>query len=448
MFAVFSILAITSHSACAVLRVVPNQLLASNLTEATAYMGASREMGHSIPSTRLPPAPTKQLRPRRRIVHWWFIIPTACPKATLSPLTGGGKSRHNPHHCPGKSAWGWYGEGANRVKSEGAELMRVMPGRFLGMCLLLAAGGWLVPVVSPALVHGQDQAYTPLRGRWQAVELVDDGRVIPQDAIHTWIPSGDQFEVIDNTFVFTSSADGQRHARTFDVDATRYPREINFRADGQLYAHGIYQLDQGRCVICAATSNGVARPNEFSAPKGSRRVLLVLKHPADAVRLGEQPATAAPQVAPQAAPPATAAPQAAPPAAIEISKLPPPPDLRSPPGNTGKLLTDAEVVRMLLGTWRYNDAYGDFFLTLDSNGAFNTFRETATTSAFQQVFVRAPVSLGTWSLNNGLLTFRCTASVQRDRINQQIPYAVRSISENDLIFVDSRGQVAKAVKVR
>ena len=103
---------------------------------------------------------------------------------------------------------------------------------------------------------------------------------------------------------------------------------------------------------------------------------------------------------------------------------------------------------MLLGTWKYNDAYGDFFLTLDKNGSFWTFRETATTSAFQQVFVRAPVSSGTWDLNNGQLTFRCTASVQRDRINQQAPYTVRSISENDSIFLDLRGQVAKAVKVR
>ena len=101
-----------------------------------------------------------------------------------------------------------------------------------------------------------------------------------------------------------------------------------------------------------------------------------------------------------------------------------------------------------MATWKYNDAYGDFFLTLADNGTFWTFRETATTSAFQQVFVRAPVSSGTWVLSNGQLTFRCTASVQRDRINQQAPYAVRSISENDLIFVDARGQVAKAVKVR
>lgn len=312
--------------------------------------------------------------------------------------------------------------------------MGAMLGRFLGTYLLLAGGWWLVPVISPALVRGQDQAYASLRGRWQAVELVDDGRVIPQDAIHTWMPSGGQVEVIDDTFVFTSSADGQRHARTFEVEATRYPCEINLRADGRLYAHGIYKLDEGRWVICAAPTSQVARPADFSAPQGSRRVLLVLKRAADAARPGGEP-------------PAASATGASPPAMIELSKLPSPPDLRSPPGNTGKLLTDADVLGMLLGTWKYKDAYGDFFLTLDRSGTFSTFRESAKTSAFQQVFVRAPVSSGTWVLNNGQLTFRCTASVQRDRINQQVPLMVRSISENDLIFMDSRGRVHKALKV-
>ena len=333
--------------------------------------------------------------------------------------------------------------------------MGMMPGRFLGTYLLLAGGWFLGPVIAPSLVRGQDAAYVPLRGQWQAVELVDDGRVIPQEAIPTWIPAGGQLEVIDNTIVFTSSADGQRHSRTFDVDATRYPREINFRADGRLYAHGIYQLDQGRWVICAAPTTELARPTDFAAPQGSRRVLLVLKRPADAARpAAEQPAASAAQPSPPAAGAAQASPPAAndlsklPPPPIDLSKMPPPPDLRSPPGNTGKLLTDAEVLRMLLGTWKYKDAYGDFFLTLDSKGTFNTFRETATTSAFQQVFVRAPVSSGTWSLNNGQLTLRCTASVQGDRVNQQVPLMVRSVSENDLIFVDLRGQVGKAVKVR
>lgn len=300
-----------------------------------------------------------------------------------------------------------------------------------------------MPAFFPALVRGQDAAYAALRGRWQAVELVDDGRVIPQDAIHTWIPTGGQFEVIDNAIVFTSSVDGQRRARTFEIDATRYPCEINVRADGRLYGHGIYQLDQGRWVICAAPADGVPRPTDFSASQGSRRVLLVLTRLPDAPRPGGGPPAAG---AGQTAPSAVAAP-VAPPAAGNLSALPPPPDLRAPPATTGRLLTDAEVRRMLVATWKYNDAYGDFFLTLADNGSFWTYRETATTSAFQQVFVRAPVSSGTWELNNGQVTFRCTASAHRDRINQQAPYAVRAISESDLIFEGAWGQVAKAVKV-
>lgn len=350
---------------------------------------------------------------------------------------------------------------------------------------LLSVGGLLAVVIVPALAYGQDAATASLRGRWQAVEMVDDGRVIPQEAIPTWIPSGGQVEVIDNTFVFNSTADGQRHARTFDVDATRYPYQINLRNEGQVYAHGIYQIDQGRLVICAAPVSA-ARPTDFSSPKSSQRVLLVLKRSGDGIRpAGEPPAgTALPAgTAPTAntAPPAGTAPislppgigktvptsaaatSASPPSGLELPKLPPelpklsgtelpklppPPDLRSVPGTTGRLLTDAEVIQMILGTWKYKDAYGDFFLTLDSRGTFNTYREAATTSAFQQVFVRAPVSSGTWVLNNGQLTFRVTTSVNRDRINQQAPYAVRSVSQNDLIFMDARGQVVKGIKVR
>jgi uncharacterized protein (TIGR03067 family) len=320
---------------------------------------------------------------------------------------------------------------------------------------LVISGAWLLATNSPALSLGDDQATALLRGRWQAIELVDDGRVIPPEIIPTWIPTGGPVEVIDNTIVFTSSVDGQRHARSFEVDATRYPCEINFRADGRLYAHGIYQLDQGRLVICAIHIDRGPRPTDFSAQAGSRRVLLVLKHPADtAPPAGGQPPAGTARVLPpvvdvsKALTAATSGKQAAVPAPTEVIKLPPPPDLRSLPGTTGKLLTDAEVQQLILGTWKYKDAYGDYFLTLDKTGTFNTYRETATTSAFQQVFVRAPVSSGSWTLTNGQLTFRCTSSVEQDRVNQQHPFAVRSVSENDMIFTDARGQVIKGVKIR
>lgn len=329
--------------------------------------------------------------------------------------------------------------------------MRSIQRPSLGTYFLLASGLWLVAVTIPAFA--EDQASAPLRGRWQAVELVDDGRVIPEEAIPTWMPTGGQIEVIDNAFVFTSPSDGQRHARTFEVDATRYPCEINFREEGRSFAHGIYQIDQGRWVICASPIS-TARPTDFSASKGSQRVLIVLKRPADSVRTGgAQPTTTTVQIPPPPAdvkvvPTVTAVTKGSLPGALDLSKLPPPPDLRNVPGTTGKILTDAEVLKMILGTWKYKDAYGDFYLALDSKGTFNTYRETAKTSTFQQVFVRAPISSGVWTLKNGQLTLRCTTSVHLDRVNQMAPYAVRSVSDNDVIFTDTRGLAIKGVKVR
>src|SRR4029079_6030810 len=96
----------------------------------------------------------------------------------------------------------------------------------------------------------QDAAYTELKGNWQAVEMVDNGRVITADAIPTWMPSGGRVEIVANSSVFTSPKDGQRHARTFSVDATTYPRQLNILDGNNVFGQGIYQIDNGRLIIC------------------------------------------------------------------------------------------------------------------------------------------------------------------------------------------------------
>ena len=71
---------------------------------------------------------------------------------------------------------------------------------------------WIVGiyVLAGNPVIAQDQGYGELKGTWQAIELVDNGRVIPSEAIPGWLPSGGKIEVIDNSIVFTSPKDGQR----------------------------------------------------------------------------------------------------------------------------------------------------------------------------------------------------------------------------------------------
>jgi uncharacterized protein (TIGR03067 family) len=293
---------------------------------------------------------------------------------------------------------------------------------------LLKTDLWIIgaALCASTAAAAPDQGYQELRGTWQAIELVDNGRVIPAEAIPGWVPSGGRMEIVDNTMVFTSPKDGQRHARVFSIDATTYPRQLNVLDKDQVAGHGIYRFDDGRLIVCLSSATGTPRPSEFSAREGSQRMLMVL------VRPDSKPTSATNQ--PQAA--STSAILSLPASTKNVSLAHPP----------TKPLSNSDVGALLPGTWKCKDLYGDFFITLDKRGTYSTYRESVETSALQKVFRKLPVSSGTWKLNNGQVVLRCTSAVHADRIYKSFPFTVRSVTPTELEFVDFAGNVSKAVR--
>jgi uncharacterized protein (TIGR03067 family) len=279
-----------------------------------------------------------------------------------------------------------------------------------------------------------DPAYQELQGPWQVVELVDNGRVIPADVIPSWLPSGGRMELLDNAIVFTAPKDGQRHARVYSLDATTYPRQINIIEQNKIYGHGIYRMDDGRLIVCLSPPPETPRPMEFSAPEGSRRVLMVLARPK------VEPTT-----------PATPAKTVS---TTTVLNLPPPPAVPAAPVAPAapqpgtQALTNADVQKLLPGNWKFNDTHGAFYLTLDKKGVFSTYRESVETSAYQKVFRKLPLSSGTWKLNNGQVVLTCTSSVFADRVYKTFPFTIRSVSATDLSFVDYAGNQGKATRAQ
>jgi uncharacterized protein (TIGR03067 family) len=269
---------------------------------------------------------------------------------------------------------------------------------------------------------GADAEYRRLQGRWQIVELVDNGRVIAASRIQEWLPSGGRLEVVDNTLLFTSPLDGQKTAKSFTLDPAVYPNQITVAARETIQGAGIYRFDGERLVVCLANPQFAARPQDFSARVGSHRMLMTLERSDQPPRNGS------------ASRPGLA--------------LPPPPERVPQPGVAGRVLTDAEVCSSLLGTWRLNDGQGLLDVTFFSNGAFQGQREANQVSTFHSVFAPAPISSGQWTVRQGQLMLQITASSRLERVNQQMQFAVRSVSGSDLIFVDYLGRVGKAVKVR
>src|ERR1700760_3987665 len=112
-----------------------------------------------------------------------------------------------------------------------------------------------------------------LKGNWQAVELVDNGRVIAPEAIPGWLPSGGRIEILDNSIAFTSPKDGKRYSRVFFVDGRAYPPHFNVFDDGKLSGQGIYRIEDGRLIVCLSPASAAQRPTDFSARDNSQRAM-------------------------------------------------------------------------------------------------------------------------------------------------------------------------------
>lgn len=282
--------------------------------------------------------------------------------------------------------------------------------RSAAIALIMAGLALAVPSV-PA--QEKDADVSRLQGKWEVVELVEDGKVIPKDAIQEWLPSGGKFEISENAIIIHSPGDGKRHVKLFAIDATQSPKGLDIVTKEGKDAIGIFRFDDKRVILCLADADD-PRPTDFSAKEGSKRVLMTLQRPAAAA----------------ATPPAEPAPK------------------KPPQGIAGVVLTDAEVQSLLKGTWRYLDNAGALYAIFSGDGTFRTVREVPQLRVFQKAFVQTPISAGTWKVHNGQLLLHITSSLHADRVNQTFPFAIRSISDKDFIFVDYMGRVGQAARVR
>jgi uncharacterized protein (TIGR03067 family) len=316
--------------------------------------------------------------------------------------------------------------------------MHVVTNRSLLSFVLLPA---LVFVVLPTVVRAAptavDTELERVRGQWRVIELVENGQEIPDDQMQYWLPGGGQLEIVDYTILFESPLGGAKTTREFRIDPTSYPKKITIKNKDTETGKGIYKFDGGKLVICISRDVSSV-PNEFTAPKDSACALIVLEK-------NDPNNSATPKGAPRpvhANPPdmsqwKSAEPTPAPAAAVVPAG-----------GVTSRVLTDAEVREMTVGTWRMTDNEGSVDLSYGVDGTFQSYRYYRMMQNFQEVFVPTPISSGTWQISNGRLITHVTASSRVGMAGQTMMPAVRSISQSDLILVDNFGRVTRAVRVR
>ncbi len=277
----------------------------------------------------------------------------------------------------------------------------------------------ILVIASPVFAQDQSPEFKEFQGHWQVESLVENGNVIPKEAIKDWLPSGGRVEIIENAIIFKSRLDGKKHAKVFSVDATTYPKSIKIISPDEKASTGIYRFDEGRLVICIVHPDEAKQPEDFSARTGSKRMLMVLK-----------------RTTPKAQEPLTTI------KSRTISAKP------KQEGQAARILTDAEVSKRLVGDWRMNDSVGHLYIKFNANGTFSTVREYQQLRLFHKSFVQTPSSSGTWSVKNGTMTAHILSSIRIERVNQLLSFSIRSISNKDMIFVDHWGRIESAIKIR
>lgn len=276
---------------------------------------------------------------------------------------------------------------------------------------MIVGGLMLMACVWQVVASDKGADLDKLQGKWEVVELVEDGKVIPRSAIEEWLPSGGKFQIEDNAVVFVSPHDGKKHVRLFALDQTQSPKGIDLQTKSRKDAVGIYRIDAEQVVLCLIDPLDGDRPTEFNSKAGSNRILMTLQRPG-----AKKSATATEQKADES--------------------------------KSVKLLSDAEASKLLVGVWKYSDSIGALVLVVEENGTFHTTREVQEIRLFQKVFVQSPVSAGKWSIKNGTITFHVTGSVHRDRVDDRFQFSLRSINEKEMLFVDFLGHAGRAVKVK
>ncbi len=141
--------------------------------------------------------------------------------------------------------------------------------------LTAVAVGLLVCAGAPAGEGKKDKA--ALQGVWKVVTVEERGNAKEDNEGHEVVIKGDEFTLKrgDETII----------KATIKLDPTKSPKQIDLKITesrggkhvGET-AEGIYELkkDQLKCCIMEPGSGG-ARPTEFSAPEGTKQVVVTLK---------------------------------------------------------------------------------------------------------------------------------------------------------------------------
>lgn len=251
---------------------------------------------------------------------------------------------------------------------------------------------------------GDDAA--KLQGSWRITALIEDGTLVSPETIRTRYAQDALFTISGNTIVFRTPGSLQTRTLLFVLNDKATPKTLDLAGTEKTSGKGIYLLAGDVLMICLGEPGVKNRPVDFSADKGEPFVLMTLNRVKDA------------------------------PAAAKNLPVPPPQPARK---------TDADIRKILTGSWGHQDDTWVNTLSLNPDGTFSSTRTYK--KSFGKLFNPNVRSSGTWKLDEGILICRITASTNKDVANQIFSYRIYSVTPTELLLVDQSGNLRREFRM-
>lgn len=267
---------------------------------------------------------------------------------------------------------------------------------------------WTPSVLFLTLSLGAAQTTEPanLQGTWRITALVDNGSVLSNQQIESDYVRDRLVQFQGPLMTFASPHSLELRKLPFVVDTKTSPMSFDLSGGEKVGPRGIMTFQGDSLIVCIAHPDKPDRPTEFASAKDSGRVLITLQ------RVTPTPNTPAAPV-----------------------PLPPPP-----------VSGDQATRKSLIGTWGNQDDRAISYTTLNADGSFSSVLNWK--KGFDNIFLKDVRSSGTWTVENGVVIARVTASTDPERRNQVYSFRIMTLSPTEFYAIDGRGRGHREWRVR
>jgi uncharacterized protein (TIGR03067 family) len=259
-----------------------------------------------------------------------------------------------------------------------------------------------------------------LEGKWEVVACIDDGKVVTPKQVGDQFLHNRQLTIQGQTIQITQPGGARTRNLAFIADPSRNPATFDLAGAEKTGSKGIYMLSGDTLFLCLGTPQSTDRPASFGSTPGSKSILLTMQRVSD-VKVAKTPPTT---------PVATIQP-----APVKTPATPPPP-----------IKTEADMRKVLVGTWGHQDKEFVEMITINGDGSFSV--EKTWKSGMKRVFHDDVRSSGHWKLQDGIIIVQITSSTDDDLRGQVYSYRIQSLTPTEVTYVDQRGQMRREWKVR